>query len=124
MSNNIFQLAGIIKAAGSDPGDISTAIWAVHYRKPERNADEVTDLTMSIIGNHCMDFLPPEVWPETLDEVFKFELGVLVDEFYSVNPLPGKIAKAVLAAGYRLDVHSAKEEADEVEAATLATERI
>nr|CEK27939.1 hypothetical protein CSF007_10945 [Yersinia ruckeri] len=71
-----------------------------------------------------MDFLPPEVWPETLDEVFKFELGVLVDEFYSVNPLPGKIAKAVLAAGYRLDVHSAKEEADEVEAATLATERI
>ncbi|OVZ88432.1 hypothetical protein CBW54_09220 [Yersinia kristensenii] len=117
MSNNIFQLASIIKVAGSDPSDITTAIWAAHYRKPERSADEITDLTMNIIGNHCMDFLPPEVWPETLDGVFKFELGVLVDEFYSVKPLPGKIAKAVLAAGYRPDERAAKEEADEMEAA-------
>ncbi|MGE4978607.1 hypothetical protein, partial [Yersinia enterocolitica] len=72
-----------------------------------------TDLTMNIIGNHCMDFLPTDVWPETLDGVFQFELGVLVDEFYSVNPLPGKIAKAVLAAGYRLNESIAAQEATE-----------
>ncbi|HEN3547331.1 TPA: hypothetical protein U5E02_004399 [Yersinia enterocolitica] len=60
-----------------------------------------------------MDFLPTDVWPETLDGVFQFELGVLVDEFYSVNPLPGKIAKAVLAAGYRLNESIAAQEATE-----------
>lgn len=113
MSDNIFQLASIIKSAGGDPGDITTAIWVAHYRKPERSSDEITDLTMNIIGNHCMDFLPPDVWPETLDGVLKFELGVLVDEFYSVNPLPGKIAKAVLAAGYRLNESIAAQEATE-----------
>lgn len=110
MSDNIFQLANIIKAAGSDPGDITTAIWSAHYRKPDRNDDEVTDLTMNIISNHCMDFLPTDVWPETLDGVFKFELSVLVDESYSINPLPGKIAKAVLAAGYRLNESIAEQE--------------
>lgn len=31
MSDSIFQLANIIKSAGSDPGDITTAIWAAHY---------------------------------------------------------------------------------------------
>ncbi|HGK4852886.1 TPA: hypothetical protein ACJ2X1_004353 [Yersinia enterocolitica] len=113
VQQSIFQLANIIKSAGSDPGDITTAIWAAHYRKPERGADEITDLTMNIIGNHCMDFLPPDVWPGTLDGVLKFELGVLVDEFYSVNPLPGKIAKAVLAAGYRLNESIAAQEATE-----------
>ncbi|EKN4198504.1 hypothetical protein QVN24_15380 [Yersinia ruckeri] len=116
MSNNIFQLASIIKAAGSDPGDIATSIWAAHYRKPARNADEVTDLTLSIICNYCMDFLPPEVWPGTLDGVLKFELGVFVKEqTYLDVSQPAKIAKAVLAAGYRLDKHAAKEEADEME---------
>ncbi|RXA98552.1 hypothetical protein [Yersinia sp. 2105 StPb PI] len=119
MSNSIFQLANIIKSADSDPGDITTAIWVAHYRKPERGADEITDLTMNIIGNHCMDFLPPDVWPETLDGVLKFELGVLVDEFYSVNPLPGKIAKAVLAAGYRLNESIAAQEATERDIAVM-----
>lgn len=51
VEGNVFELASIIKSAGSDPGDITTAIWAAHYRKPERNADEITDLTMNIIGN-------------------------------------------------------------------------
>ncbi|HDY4931410.1 TPA: hypothetical protein RPG34_003235 [Yersinia enterocolitica] len=111
MSDNIFQLANIIKAAGSDPSDITTAIWSAHYRKPDRNDDEVTDLTMNIISNHCMDFLPTDVWPETLDGVFQFELGLLVDELYSINSLPGKIAKAVLAAGYRLNESIAAQEA-------------
>ncbi|MFV8801230.1 hypothetical protein ACNSO8_21875 [Yersinia sp. LJYL362] len=113
VESNAFQLANIIKSAGSDPGDITTAIWAAHYRKPERNDDEVTDLTMNIISNHCMDFLPTDVWPETLEGVLKFELGVLVGEFYSTNPLPGKIAKAVLAAGYRLNESIAAQEATE-----------
>ncbi|HDL6895341.1 TPA: hypothetical protein PXM15_002487 [Yersinia enterocolitica] len=113
MSDNIFQLADIIKLAGSDPGDITTAIWAAHYRKPERNADEVTSLSMDIICNYCLDSVPVEHWPEDLDGLLKFELGVLVDEFYSMNPLPGKIAKAVLAVGYRLNESIAAQEATE-----------
>lgn len=113
MSDNIFQLANIIKAAGSDPSDIATAIWSAHYRKPERNDHEVTCLSMDIICNYCLDSVPAEHWPENLDGLLKFELGVLVDEFYSMNPLPGKIAKAVLAVGYRLDEITAEREATE-----------
>lgn len=113
MSNNIFQLAGIIKAAGSDPGDIATSIWAAHYRKPARNADEVTDLTLSIICNYCMDFLPPEVWPGTLDGVLKFELNQVVEGSYWEDIQPNGIVKAVFAAGYRLDESIAAQEATE-----------
>ncbi|CNK57616.1 hypothetical protein [Yersinia frederiksenii] len=113
MSDSIFQLANIIKSAGSDPGEITTAIWAAHYRKPERSADEVTILSMDIICNYCLESVPVEHWPENLDGLLKFELGVLVDEFYSMNPLPGKIAKAVLAVGYRLDESIAAQEATE-----------
>ncbi|AIN14696.1 hypothetical protein [Yersinia pseudotuberculosis] len=108
---SIAQLASIIKAAGSDPGDITTAIWAAHYRKPERSEDEITDLTMNIIGNHCMDFLPPEVWPGTLDQVLKFELNQVVEGSYWEDIQPNGIVKAVLAAGYRLDESIAVQEA-------------
>ncbi|WP_145525691.1 hypothetical protein [Yersinia rohdei] len=111
MSDSIFQLASIIKAAGSDPGDITTAIWTAYYRKPDRNADDITNLSMDIICNYCLDSVPLEHWPDTLEQLLKFELNTLVDESYSINPLPGKIAKAVLVAGYRLDESIADQEA-------------
>lgn len=111
--SNIFQLANIIKSAGSDPGDITTAIWAAHYRKPERNADEITELSLRIISNHCIGLIRSDLWPETLDQVLQFELNQVVEEYHWENTQPASIAKAVLAAGYRLNESIAAQEATE-----------
>lgn len=37
---NVFALAQIIKAAGSDPRNVTDVVWAAGYRKPERSAEE------------------------------------------------------------------------------------
>lgn len=43
---HIFELARIIRAAGSDPSNITDEVWAAGYRQPERSAEEAAQITI------------------------------------------------------------------------------
>lgn len=100
---NIFALAQIIKSAGTDPSDVTDAVWKAGYRRPERPTEEAVKLTLDIIcGCHGAD-MPWEVWPKDYSEVLKEELNECV--YPAVAPdgsTAVSAAKYLIAAGYLL----------------------
>lgn len=98
----VFALAQIIKAAGSDPSDVTDAIWAAGYRQPTRTADEAAQITIDTFF-YCNSFdMPTEFWPRTYDSVLQNELMKAVLEEYDISDIidPVKTARNVLKAGF------------------------
>jgi len=103
---NVFALAQIIKAAGSDPSDITDAVWAAGYRKPERSTEEAVTLTLEIIsGCHGAD-IEWSVWPKNYDEILQCELNEFVEEALHVYKTAHSIASVLIAAEYSKEVTS------------------
>lgn len=99
---NVFELSQIIKNAGSDPGDITSAVWAAGYRKPEKSAEEAVLLTIDLLGEYHGNDIPFEHWPETYESVLLGELNrVIQDAEWPDSSTPASIAKAIIVAGYR-----------------------
>uniref|UniRef100_UPI001AD86B78 hypothetical protein n=1 Tax=Rahnella sp. ChDrAdgB13 TaxID=1850581 RepID=UPI001AD86B78 len=94
---NVFALAQIIKTAGGDPGDITDAVWAAGYRKPEKSAEEAVLLTIDLLGEYHGNDIPSEHWPETYESVLLGELNrVVQDAEWPNNSTPASIAKAII----------------------------
>ncbi|HDL6897165.1 TPA: hypothetical protein PXM15_004372 [Yersinia enterocolitica] len=99
---SILPLAYIIRLAWGDPGDITGAVWAADYRKPEKSAEEAALLTLDLITNdyHGND-IPCEYWPTTYDHVLSGELNLVVFEaVYLDNSNSVSVARAIIDAGY------------------------
>lgn len=99
---NVFALAQIIKAAGGDPGDITCAVWAAGYRKPEKSAEEAVLLAIDLISEDHGNDIPSEHWPETYGAVLSGELNrVVLEAEWPNSSTPASIAKEIILAGYR-----------------------
>lgn len=98
---NIFALAQVIKAAGTDPSDVTDAVWAAGYRKPAQSADEAVALTLDILAGFEGNDLPWSVWPKDYAGILQSELNEVIEgEMSRENASPASTAKAVIAAGY------------------------
>ncbi|MES4613045.1 MAG: hypothetical protein ACTH8P_16690 [Ewingella sp.] len=101
VETNVFELAQIIKNAGADPGDITSAVWAASYRKPEKSAEEAALLTIDLLGEYHGNEIPGEHWPETYEAVLLGELNRVIQEAeWLETPTPASIAKEIINAGY------------------------
>lgn len=105
--SNVFALAQIIKAAGSDPGDVTDAVWAAGYRKPERNTEQAVGLTLEVIAGFKGNNLPWEVWPKDYEAVLQCELNdYIAEELWHNKSTAVRTAEALISEGYaREDVH-------------------
>lgn len=101
VETNVFELAQIIKNAGGDPGDITSAVWTASYRKPEKLAEEAALLAIDIIDEQNGNDIPSEYWPKTYDSVLLGELNRVVQEAeWLETSTPASIAKEIINAGY------------------------
>jgi len=101
VKTNVFELAKIIKMAGADPGDITSAVWGDGYRKPEKSAEEAALLAIELIGEQSANDIPSEYWPETYKSVLLGELNRVVQEAeWLETSTPASIAKEIINAGY------------------------
>ncbi|CNJ46095.1 Uncharacterised protein [Yersinia rohdei] len=99
---SILPLAYIIRLAWGDPGDITGAVWAAGYRKPEKSAEEAALLAIDLIGEYHMNDVPCEHWPTTYEHVLSGELNRIVFEAeYLDNSNAVRVARAIIDAGYR-----------------------
>lgn len=99
---SILPLAYIIRLAWGDPGNITGAVWAAGYRKPDKSAEEVALLTLDLITNdyHGND-IPCGYWPTTYDRVLEGELNrVVFEAVYPDNSNSVSVAMAIVDAGY------------------------
>ncbi|WP_432322000.1 hypothetical protein [Yersinia enterocolitica] len=99
---SILPLAYIVRLAWGDPGDITGAVWAAGYRKPDKSAEEAALLTLDLITNdyHGND-IPCWYWPTTYDHVLSGELNLVVFEAaYLDNSNSVSVARAIIDAGY------------------------
>lgn len=98
---NVFELAQIIKAAGSDPSDVTGAVWDAGYRRPERGAEEAVNLALDIICGFEGADLPWDVWPKNYTDILKGELNDFVIEATSPDKATAVcVAKELIAEGY------------------------
>ncbi|WP_455424835.1 hypothetical protein [Dryocola sp. LX212] len=98
---NIFELAQVIKSAGTDPSDVTDAVWTAGYRKPERNAEEAVNLALDIICGFEGADLPWEVWPKNYTDILKGELNDFVIEAITADEATAaSAAKELIAEGY------------------------
>jgi hypothetical protein len=99
--SNIFALAQVIKAAGTDPSDVTDAVWAAGYRKPAQSADKAVALTLDILSGFEGADLPWSVWPKDYEGILQSELNEVIEQEMSrENASPASAAKAIIAAGY------------------------
>nr|EIQ9989365.1 hypothetical protein [Escherichia coli] len=103
MNNNMFELTKTIKAAASGgPSDITDAIYAAGYRKPDRSVEDTVMLTIETLAGFEGADIPWKQWPKNLDGILFNELNELIEvECYNSDGSAAHIAKAVLSAGYR-----------------------
>lgn len=98
---NIFALAQVIKAAGTDPGDVTDAVWAAGHRKPARTTSQAVALALDIVAGFEGNDLPWSVWPKDYDGILQSELNEVIEQEMSrENASPASAAKAIIAAGY------------------------
>ncbi|MCX8967430.1 hypothetical protein EHW66_21435 [Erwinia psidii] len=97
---NIFPLAQVIKAAGSDPSKVTEAVWEAGYRRPERPTEEAVSLTLEILCGCYGADIPWEVWPKDYSGVLKEELNECVFPAMTDGATAFSAAKALIAAGY------------------------
>jgi len=99
--SNIFALAQIIKAAGADPSDVTDAVWAAGYRKPERKPDEVVALTLDIIAGFVGDNFHCNDWPKNYAEILQSELNELIfEELWRNKATAISTAQSLINEGY------------------------
>lgn len=96
----IADLAKIISAAGKDPSEITDAVWAAGYRKPERTEAEAVNLTINTFADFKYSGIPDDVWPKTYDEILRCELNEILNEELWRDIPPDDIASILIKAGY------------------------
>lgn len=102
-----FNLLGIIKAAGTDPAEVTEAIWAAGYRRSEQSAANAVNKTLRFVRELHSSGLPPKYWPKDYIEILQGELNdVVVEAIWEDSDRPMQIAKAVSSAGYRLNMEA------------------
>lgn len=97
---NVFALAQVIKAAGTDPSEITDAVWAAGYRRPARVVEEAVTLTLDIIAGFVGNDLPWAVWPKSYDNILKCELNEIIEEALHAYKTAHSIASKLLIDGY------------------------
>ncbi|MDH1085978.1 hypothetical protein N5C79_05675 [Pantoea brenneri] len=97
---NVFALAQIIKAAGTDPSEVTDSVWDANYRRPARTVEEAVTLTLDIIAGFDGNDLPRAVWPKSYDEILKCELNEIIEEALHAYKTAHGIASNLLIAGY------------------------
>ncbi|PKH20201.1 hypothetical protein CIG19_18790 [Enterobacterales bacterium CwR94] len=79
-NTNIFPLAQIITAAGTAPSDVTDAVWAAGYRRPEKHAEQEVMLALQQLKGLISLQVPSHAWPVTLDQVKQDELNEIIEE--------------------------------------------
>jgi hypothetical protein len=111
---NIFALAQIIKAAGTDPSDVTDAVWAAGYRKPAQTASQAVALTLDIVAGFEGNDLPWSVWPKDYEGILQSELNEVIEQEMSREAAsPAGTAKTIISAGYSNSAAPDKSEADQ-----------
>jgi len=104
---NVFALAQVIKAAGSDPSNVTDAVWVEGYRKPELSAEDAVNLALDIICGFEGADLPWECWPKDYTSILKCELNELVvTEMAEEESSAAWVALEIIAAGYSKEATS------------------
>ncbi|EIC4353524.1 hypothetical protein LJS80_002277 [Salmonella enterica] len=93
-------LAKIISAAGKDPSEITDAVWAAGYRKPERTEEEAINLAIDTFTDFRYYGIPEDTWPKTYDEILQCELNEILNEELWCDIPPDDIASILIKAGY------------------------
>lgn len=99
----IADLAKIISTAGNDPSDITDAVWAAGYRKPERTEAETINLAIDTFTDSRYNGIPDDAWPKTYDEILQCELSEIIGEVTWSYFSPENIANRLIEAGYSLE---------------------
>ncbi|EGT3588465.1 hypothetical protein PPN82_13960 [Proteus mirabilis] len=95
-----FNLVSVIKNAGTDPSDITDAVWKAGYRKADFTTEQIIDITVSMTGDSIYLKLPHDNLPKTLDDISKYHLNDIIFDAHWDNP-PATIAQAITENGYR-----------------------
>lgn len=96
----ITDLAKIISTAGSDPSEITDAVWEAGYRKPERTEEEAINLAIDTFTDSRYNGIPDDAWPKTYDEILQCELNEIINEVTWSYFSPENIANRLIEAGY------------------------
>ncbi|WP_426576735.1 hypothetical protein ACP179_20680 [Xenorhabdus stockiae] len=100
MINNSFHLTQIIASVWGDPSDITDVVWHSGYRKPEREATEIAQLTIDIMEG-VPDEAPYNSRPKNLDDILFGELNDIVfSATWSDKATPASVARVILESGY------------------------
>lgn len=94
-------LAKIISTAGKDPSEITDAVWAAGYRKPERTEEEAINLAIDTFTDSRYNGIPDDAWPKTYDEILQCELNEIIEEVTWSYFSPENIANRLIGEGYR-----------------------
>ncbi|PHM64062.1 hypothetical protein Xsto_03398 [Xenorhabdus stockiae] len=101
MINNSFHLTQIIASVWGDPSDITDVVWHSGYRKPEREATEIAQLTIDIMEG-VPDGAPYSARPKNLNDILMAELSdIIFDATWSDKAAPASVAKVILENGYQ-----------------------
>ena len=95
-----FNLVSVIKNAGTDPSDITDAVWKAGYRKTDFTTEQIIDITVSMTGDSIYLKLPHDNLPKTLDDISKYYLNNIIFDAHWDNP-PAVIAQAIMENVYR-----------------------
>lgn len=95
-----FNLVSVIKNAGTDPGDITDAVWKAGYRKTDFTTEQIIDITVSMTGDSILLKLPHDTLPKTLDDISKYHLNDIIFDAHWDNS-SATIAQAIMENGYR-----------------------
>lgn len=99
----IADLAKIISTAGNDPSEITDAVWAAGYRKPDRTEEEAINLAIDTFTDSRYNGIPDDAWPKTYDEILQCELNEIINEVTWSYFSPENIANCLIEAGYSLE---------------------
>lgn len=95
-----FNLVSVIKNAGTDPGDITDAVWKAGYRKTDFTTEQIIDITVSMTSDSIYLRLPNDTFPKTLDDISQCHLNDVICDAHWDNS-PAIIAQDIMENGYR-----------------------
>ncbi|RNT31805.1 hypothetical protein B9475_000485 [Proteus mirabilis] len=95
-----FNLVSVIKNAGTDPSDMTDAVWKAGYRKTNFTTEQIIDITVSMTGDSIYLKLPHDNLPKTLDDISKYYLNNIIFDAHWDNP-PTVVAQVIMENGYR-----------------------
>ncbi|PHM68456.1 hypothetical protein [Xenorhabdus sp. KJ12.1] len=101
MISHSFHLTQIIASVWGDPSDITDVVWHSGYRKPEREAKEIAQLTIDIMEG-VPDGVPYSARPKNLNDILMAELNnIIFDATWSDKATPASVARVILENGYQ-----------------------